>query len=248
MNKEKKMISADSLKWIALITMFIDHIGAGIFEKSPMFISGHIKLDLVLRAIGRTAFPIFCFLLVEGYFHTRNRLRYGLRLFVFCLLSEIPFDLLFRQKFFTLNYQNVYFTLIIGYLCMIAMGYLSEMIKGYVSLIPQVLVLALGAVLAQLMHTDYGAWGVVLIGVIFLFSKNRTIQCIASVVFMLVTSFTGLISDLEAFGALAFIAIAFYSGQRKNSVNKYFFYSMYPIHLSLYAGIRYILFTVLDVM
>ena len=248
MNKEKKMISADSLKWIALITMFIDHIGAGIFEKSPMFISQHLTFDLVLRGIGRVAFPIFCFLLVEGYIHTHDRLRYGIRLSVFCLLSEIPFDLLFRQTFFTLDYQNVYFTLIIGYLCMIAMGCLDEKIKGCLSLIPEVIILALGAVLAELMRTDYGAWGVVLIGVIFLFRKNRRSQCLASVVFILVTSFTGLISDLEAFGTLAFIAIAFYSGQRKNSVNKYVFYSLYPIHLSLYAGIRYILFTVLDVM
>ena len=248
MNNEKKMISADSLKWIALITMFIDHIGAGIFEKSPMFMSGHGAWDLLLRSIGRIAFPIFCFLLVEGYIHTHSRLKYGVRLLAFALISEIPFDLLFRQKFFTLKYQNVYFTLILGYICMIAMGYLKEKIKGCLSYIPQLIVLALGAVIAQFMNTDYGAWGVALIGVIFLFSKDRKIQCIISACFILVTSFMGLISELEAFAALAFIAIAFYSGQRKNSVNKYVFYSLYPIHLSVYAGIRYILFTVLDVM
>ena len=79
----KKGISQEGLKILACLTMLLDHIGA-------VFVRGY-----TLRIIGRIAFPIYCFLLVEGVLHTKNPRRYGLRLGIGLLLSEIPFDLLF---------------------------------------------------------------------------------------------------------------------------------------------------------
>ena len=67
-------ISADLLKWIAIVTMLIDHIGAAVVEKTNIYLLPYGKvLDFTLRFIGRLAFPIFCFLLIEGFYHTRNR-------------------------------------------------------------------------------------------------------------------------------------------------------------------------------
>ena len=124
-------ISGSTLKIIALVTMLTDHIGAAIIE--PVLIQKaermHIQWgsysDLILidktlgtayiamRYIGRIAFPIFCFLLVEGFLHTRNVRRYAFRLFLFALISEIPFDLAFHHQLFCMDYQNVFFTLFI---------------------------------------------------------------------------------------------------------------------------------------
>ena len=78
---EKKCISQEMLKIIACVTMLLDHIGA-------TMVSGY-----GLRIIGRIAFPIYCFLLVEGFTYTRNKAKYAMRLFVFALISEVPFDL-----------------------------------------------------------------------------------------------------------------------------------------------------------
>ena len=80
-------LTSFQLKCIAVVTMVIDHIGAILYPG-----------DLIFRYIGRIAFPIFCFLLVEGFFHTHDRIQYMIRLGIFAILSEIPYDLAFRDQ------------------------------------------------------------------------------------------------------------------------------------------------------
>ena len=82
-----KKISGYHLKYIALFSMFLDHIG--VIGKA--FLSKNVYF--LLRAVGRLSFPLFCFILAEGFFHTKNRKKYQQRLFIFALLSEIPYDL-----------------------------------------------------------------------------------------------------------------------------------------------------------
>ena len=90
-------ISQEGLKLLACITMLIDHIGATLMIRLIQETSANdaslVWLYYLMRIIGRIAFPIYCFLLVEGAAHTRDPKKYGLRLFVGMLLSEIPFDL-----------------------------------------------------------------------------------------------------------------------------------------------------------
>ena len=151
--KTGKGITGSTLKIIAIITMFIDHVGAALFEQyqyavlEPMgaeyckaAISSKIpwlwadwmgdpvavqNIDMILRAIGRIAFPIFCFLLVEGFLHTRNVKKYLTRLFIFALVSDVPFDLAFFAEI-GLNHQNVFFTLFLGVMALACIDYLKH--------------------------------------------------------------------------------------------------------------------------
>ena len=124
-----RILSGSALKMIAVITMLIDHIGAVLLsmyqpaQKILFTLFGReYTVYLIFRDIGRAAFPIFCFLLLEGFRHTRSRFLYGRNLLLFALLSEIPWNLMFTN---TLRYerQNVFFTLFLGYLAFCAIEY-----------------------------------------------------------------------------------------------------------------------------
>lgn len=143
----KKGISGSTLKLVGIITMLIDHFAAALLTRmlihrglfSAMYSTNE---DVViqwfqenwllyfgmefLRRVGRLGFPIFCFLLVEGFGKTRSRLRYAFRLGLFALISEIPFDLAFSAKVLEFGFQNVFFTLFLGLLAMCAFDFLGK--------------------------------------------------------------------------------------------------------------------------
>lgn len=170
-------LTGSALKWIAIVTMLIDHAGACLLEVFVMNAYGSSPLagrltgeqimawydfDIRLRLIGRIAFPLFCFLLVEGAVHTRNMGKYMLRMTVFALLSEVPFDLAFHNTPFFAGSQNVYLTLVLGLLAVwILKGWRLQLWRLPAGLL-------LPAFAAQLLHTDYGAVGVLVIALMFL--------------------------------------------------------------------------------
>ena len=111
MNVRWKGLSGSTLKLIAIVSMLIDHVAAAVIVR--VLYAGHWTEQLyqiyrVMRSVGRIAFPIFCFFLVEGFEHTRDRKKYALRLFLFALISEIPFDLAFSAEILEVQYQNVF--------------------------------------------------------------------------------------------------------------------------------------------
>ena len=133
MEKEKGLTAA-GVKTIAMICMFIDHAAASVYQGlfySKIFSGGsffdegvnffdaltaniNAPLYLLLRAIGRISFPIYCFFIVEGLKYTHSRWKYLLRLIIFALISEIPFDMAIFGRVIYASYQNVYFTLALG--------------------------------------------------------------------------------------------------------------------------------------
>lgn len=223
----KKGISSDALKWIAVVTMFIDHIGAAVLEKSPLYQTEvwFRGVDIALRYIGRLAFPIYCFLLVEGFFHTRSRMKYFCNLAIFTLLSEIPFDLAFCGEI-TFAKQNVYYTLVFGYLAMWGMEYFNSRKKQYMVdnfAGESILVLGIMAIIAQLLNTDYGMAGVILIGILWGLRHDKRAKCFLG----------SLILWNEITHVIAFVLVYYYNGKRKLKRGKYLFYAFYPLHLLL---------------
>lgn len=243
----KKGFTGSTLKIIAMVAMLIDHIGAVIFARILMAtgVSGldQTNTDAVMnwmatnadvfgtyticRMIGRIAFPIFCFLLVEGFIHTGNAKKYAIRLFAFALISEIPFDLAFKSEVLEFGSQNVFFTLAIGFVTLIAYKKVEEkeFQNKFTKILCQILVGMVGMFVAQILMTDYSALGVLVIVMFYVLRENRFYQ-IAS----------GGILFLENMSALfAFLPILAYNGKRGMNV-KWAFYIFYPAHLLvLYA-------------
>ncbi len=206
---EEKTFGIDgfTLKWIAMICMAIDHTGAVLF---PQY--------LWLRMVGRLAFPIYCFLLAEGAVHTGDIYKYARRLFLFALLSDIPFDLALFGGI-TVWHQNVFFTLLFGLLAVIPFEEGKGMAGGF---FPALLMMGL----AQLLHTDYGAKGVALILLFYLLREHRLLKQAAFVA----ADYLAYGAGIQSYAGLAAVPMLFYNGKRGPSL-KYFFYVFYPLHL-----------------
>ena len=219
-------LSGSALKCIAIVTMLIDHIGAAVLAR--LLIAGEggealYSLYYTTRTIGRIAFPIFCFLLVEGFEHTGNRKKYALRLLAFALISEVPFDLAFSSSVIEYAHQNVFFTLFIGVMTMMAFRVVEEKTEWNPIFRGAALVLILfaGMGVAYFMRTDYDAKGVMCIMALYIFRKMRGPQILAGCLAFCWWELAALV---------AFLTIAFYNGKRGWNI-KYIFYVFYPLHL-----------------
>lgn len=228
-----KKLSGSALKWIALVTMLIDHIGAVLI---PTFYSngiGNMYFDWqviyqVCRWIGRCSFPLFCFLLVEGYIHTTNKRKYLLRMLVFALISEVAFDFAIYGKWWYTGNQNIFFELALGIVLMIGTDMLERKIKN--QMLYSVLTVLLwygGMLFAQMFEFDYGMHGILSIGLLYLFRSISGLQLLAGAV-----SFCW---ELPA--PLGLLPAYFYNGKRGRQ-NKYFFYLFYPLHLAILGIIK----------
>lgn len=210
------------LKVIALTTMIIDHYGA-IFQSDIA----------IFRIIGRLAFPIYCFLLVEGYFNTSNIKRYAKRLFIFALISEIPFDLAFYNTIGFVH-QNIFFTLFIG---LVTIHFLENKHGKYN--LNKNIIIVLACVLSILLSVDYNVIGIIYI-LAFYFTRNYikkkrfTIICITMLIINLMSSY------LQQFSILALPFMYFYNGElgHKNKVMQIAFYAAYPLHLLFFYIIK----------
>lgn len=215
MNQRWSIQCLDSfqLKCIAIVSMALDHTGAVLYPS-----------QIWLRCLGRIAFPIFCFLIVEGFFHTRDVRRYMGRLGVFALISEIPYDLAFRGVPLEYAHQNVFFTLLIG----IGMVVLLERNREWPV---KAVILLLAMWLAVLIRSDYNFRGVLLIFVFYIFHESRWLAVTAGGLWNFL--YQGVI---QKYGVLSVLPLALYNGERGRKM-KYFFYIFYPAHLLLLYGI-----------
>lgn len=219
----KRTITSSALKCIAVASMLVDHFGIAVYQFLPWATYEGYR---ILRYVGRIAFPIYCFLLVEGFFKTRNIRKYIGRCFIFALISEIPFNLALYGTIWERSMQNIYFTLTLG-LCVL---YGLEKVKGYQmrNLILQAVIIAAGAGIAEVLDFDYHYLGILFI---VLFYYSRSMDKVKSTILGAVAF------SYEITAPLAFIPIWFYQGERGWRM-KYFFYFIYPVHLLVFGVIR----------
>ncbi len=182
---KRRGLSGSTLKLAAITAMLIDHMGATLvtaYLTTPGNWSeeGYALYYVMRMIIGRTAFPIFCFLLTQGFEKTSSVWKYAFRLGVFALISEIPFNLAINGALFDFTWQNVFFTLFLGLLSLIILKKAEE------SSLNRVCSWAFGAAgvvlcmaAAELLNTDYGAYGVLCMVVLYLTRRSPWLQLVA---------------------------------------------------------------------
>lgn len=217
-----------ALKCIAVITMVIDHVGAIYFPDI-----------LAFRIVGRLAFPIFAWLIGNGATHSKDVFAYARRLLIFACISEIPFFLAFYDGSEPLidATHNIFFTLLFGLISILIIRNTSlGLIRYPLACIP--------AYIAMALHTDYGAYGVLLILLLSLTQKiqRRSARLLCQTLGMTILLFFHVQGFDYQFIAIASIPLlAFQNGQQGPRYTK-FFYWFYPIHLLLLGLGRFFLY------
>lgn len=219
----RKRIPQEGLKLIACLSMLIDH-AAAIFN-----------WGLRWRAIGRLAFPIYCFLLVEGVYHTRDSKKYALRLAISAVISEIAFDFAFYGRCVWQS-QNVMLTLLLGVLAL-------ETMKRCPSLLLKILAVIPFAVVADALNTDYRWYGVLMVALFGLAREfpgkwlllTAGMALLAARMTGATVMILGISVPLQMFTLLSLLPISLYSGEKltRNKAAQWGFYLFYPVHMVL---------------
>lgn len=229
-------VSSFFLHVLAMILMLGDHLWATLLP--------HLS---ILTWLGRIAFPIFAFLIVEGYFHTHDFRKYLLRLFIFALISEVPFNLITGGGIFYPFHQNVLFTFILGLLAIRFLDNCRQKGNIYLYILSCILISVLSLLIGSILMVDYFGVGVLLVVVFYIFHKpswyNRLFTfAITFYLFVEILggyyypiNIFGLEIELyeQAFGLLAFIPIWLYKGRQGYHEKwfQWFCYGFYPGHL-----------------
>ncbi len=234
-NLKNIKLSCNVLKLIACISMFIDHAGYGIIHNylkvhsmdlAPQTYTNLQTAYEICKGVGRIAFPVFCFFLVEGFLRTHDVRKYALRLFIFALVSEIPFDFGlfgFNREFFNHEHQNVIMSFFIALIMLMIIRYLENNILGlsvgvkYFAIICAVIGLA---DVAFLLKTDYSWKCMMLVAVLYLFRSTGAFRLVAGAAAI----------SWEKFAPISFALLYFYDPEKKPR-HKYAFYVFYPLHL-----------------
>ena len=231
-------MSAFVLKLIACVTMFIDHIGYAIFNGSSWF-----------NYIGRLAFPIFAFQISEGYIHTRNIKNYLFRLFIFALISQIPF-MLFHSIISEGFYLNVIFTLFFGLISIIVYDKYNKFTG--------IMVAISSGIIASFLNCDYGFYGVFITFLFYVFNKNKLFLATGFVLTTIIRYFYSIVDfclqySINYIGTVVNYYLPYIVGtifsiffillynKKKGYNTKYLLYLFYPLHMLLIYGISFLI-------
>ena len=210
------------IKIIACVTMVLDHIKYALPNTNNFF----------TVYLGRISFPLFAFLLTEGYIHTSNLKKYYLRLLIFAIISQIPF-VFFRKLVGDWKMLNIMFTLLLG---LISITIYDKEKRKYIS-IPIVILIAF---LGKVLKVDYGWYGVTLVFLLYIL-KNKKYLIPISYLFLLIIYYYSRVGSFNFQNKIVlnmffswssvFIILA-YNGKEGKKI-KYFYYLFYPVHMIL---------------
>lgn len=228
--EKKKCLNKLTLQIFAMAVMLIDHVGVALLPEV-----------LLLRCIGRLAFPIFAWFVAEGYARTHSFKKYLLRMVIFALLSEIPFDFMNLGRIWVGYMQNVLWTFCIALLCLRWLDKLRQR-HGRTLLwaADMALVSAVGFAAGELLCTDYGGWGVLLV-IGFFLCRERKNRPLAELVCM--AAFCLCFGGIEFFALLSLPLLWLYNGKpgRQSRAVQYVCYAFYPAHLLILGLIAFCL-------
>ena len=242
-------LTSGQLKMIAMGTMFIDHaaaaiiFGSGLNEMSPLV----ENIGIAMRLVGRMAFPLYAFLLVQGFMWTSDWSRYVTRMSVFALISEIPFDLMVAGEIWYSRAQNVIVTLLVGLISMRMLEVveqqfgltvrpagslrLTEAGNGFggkiLGITLEIWVIAAAMFVAEFLRGDYGAFGILLIVALYVFRHRPAEQIVVGCLAMVLIYGFGM---EVLFAWIAFFFISRYNGERGRRLG-IVPYVFYPAHL-----------------
>ena len=229
-------MTAFSLRLIALISMLVDHTYVALLPEQTW-----------MNCIGRLAFPIFAFQLTEGYRHTKDKKKYATRLFLFALLSEIPFDLAAYGEPFFWDHQNIFWTLLIGLLLIWAVDRVFTRWQDSSIRFTAILFIVIASLyVAVCLRVDYSLFGVLTIFAFYILrSKSRiTLTLCVLVLNALMGSYRisvfGIRFPIQLIATLSMIPICLYDGKQgcHSKAWSWFCYAFYPLHLLILSLLR----------
>ena len=226
--KNLQKINGAQLKYIAFASMFIDHFNKAIITP---FLTGTGPLNVITRIfdiLGRIAFPIFAFMIVEGFFKTKSRWKYLRNLLVFATISEIPYDMFQSAVFINTWSQNILWGLALGLFTIMVIDKLKGRIKKRpLWIFVSILIVALSSLLSMLISADYEYYAIIIIYIYYLFYNKR----------LMASGLSYLVIIKEIYAILGFATVLLYNGE-KGKQNKIFNYLFYPVHLLILGIIR----------
>lgn len=224
-------INGAQLKYIAFASMFIDHFNKAIITP---FLTGSGVLNIITTifdVLGRIAFPIFAFMIVEGFFKTKSRWKYLRNLLVFATISEIPYDMFQSAVFINTWSQNILWGLALGLFTIMVIDKLKEKIKKRpLWIFVSIFIVALSSLGSMLISADYEYYAIIIIYIYYLFYDKR----------LLASGLGYLVIIKEIYAILGFATVLLYNGE-KGKQNKTFNYLFYPVHLLILGIIRMVL-------
>ena len=213
-------LTNNQLKIIAMLSMLIDHIGVAMFPNV-----------MILRIIGRLAFPIFAYMIAEGCFYTKNKARYFFMIFGLGIICQLVF-LFFMGSL----YQGILMTFSLSIICIYAIDYYLKKRewKSLSLMIFTVFAVAFLSINLPMMldktdfEFDYSALGILLPVVIY-YSKNKLIKMLFTALILILLS--EIYFTYQLYSLLAIPLLLLYNGERGKYKLKYLFYIFYPLHL-----------------
>lgn len=217
----KKILSSNSLKFIAVLAMLLDHIAFSFIPYSSVFY-------FIFRIIGRITVPVMFMGIANGYNYTSNKFKYGLRLLGFALVSQIPYSLFMEGKFFLVDNYNILFTLFLGFVCL----YIFYNVKN---MFMKIIFIILCFIFSC--FCEYGLFGISL-ALMFSLCKNGnfrilfySLMCLVYIIFSTILNKSFFIFVIYL-GLFLFIPLlTLYNGKKGKYNLKYVFYVFYPFHL-----------------
>lgn len=232
-NKLKKLrvLNGAQLKYLAFLSMLIDHVNNALVTPYLKGEGPLLRLSSLFSIIGRIAFPIFVFFIVEGFFKTRNRKKYLAQLLIFGCLSEVPFDMFTSKTYFNPYWNNIFFTLA---LCLVTIWIIdalkNKLGKKPLWYGPSIAIVVLFGLLSMELSLDYDYHAILVAYLFYIFYQ-----------WPLLGTGLGYLSIIkEVYSFLGFGLILTYNGERGRQY-KWLNYLFYPVHLLILGLLRFYL-------